>query len=504
MGIVVRQSIKGTLMNYLGVAIGFVTTFFVMTKYLTQEEIGLTRVMADAALLLSGLAALGTNTSALRYYPYFKDKASRDHGFFGWTLIVPLVGFVIFTVLFFVFKDFIISKFSDESPLFVDYMYLVIPMAFFMMYMTVFETNANVLMRIVVPKMVREVGVRLFTLGDYILYITGVISLDGMVIGLCLAYLVATLLNIIYLLCLSKISFKIEPGHISKWLRRDFLYYTLFLTVAAVVGNIIPSINTFFISAKMGLAITGIYTIAAYMANLVEMPYRSLSAISRPIISQAMKDNDTQRATMMCKSVSMHQLIAGAFVFFMIWINIDLFFELLPNGEKYVDGKWVFFLLGLAKLVNSSLNISVTVLSYSKWYYLQLIFTAVLTISAIILNNKLIPILGMTGAAWSSIISFSIYYMLLLSLIIWKTKISPFSWKELVVIAVVIIMFVLNWLAVEYISKSIIYFNDASIVMKIVEAVVRTGIITIIGMTIIYYTNISKEINEIINKVFKQ
>lgn len=504
MGIVVRQSIKGTLMNYLGVVIGFVTTFFVMTKYLTQEEIGLTRVMADAALLLSGLAALGTNTSALRYYPYFKDKASRDHGFFGWTLIVPLVGFVIFTVLFFVFKDFIISKFSDESPLFVDYMYLVIPMAFFMMYMTVFETNANVLMRIVVPKMVREVVVRLFTLGDYILYITGVISLDGMVIGLCLAYLVATLLNIIYLLCLSKISFKIEPGHISKWLRRDFLYYTLFLTVAAVVGNIIPSINTFFISAKMGLAITGIYTIAAYMANLVEMPYRSLSAISRPIISQAMKDNDTQRATMMCKSVSMHQLIAGAFVFFMIWINIDLFFELLPNGEKYVDGKWVFFLLGLAKLVNSSLNISVTVLSYSKWYYLQLIFTAVLTISAIILNNKLIPILGMTGAAWSSIISFSIYYMLLLSLIIWKTKISPFSWKELVVIAVVIIMFVLNWLAVEYISKSIIYFNDASIVMKIVEAVVRTGIITIIGLTIIYYTNISKEINEIINKVFKQ
>lgn len=503
MGIVVRQSIKGTLMNYLGVAIGFVTTFFVMTKYLTQEEIGLTRVMADAALLLSGLAALGTNTSALRYYPYFRDKASRDHGFFGWTLIVPLVGFVIFTILFFVFKDFIISKFSDESPLFVDYMYLVIPMAFFMMYMTVFETNANVLMRIVVPKMVREVGVRLFTLGDYILYITGVISLDDMVIGLCLAYVVATLLNIIYLLCLSRISFKIEPGHVSKWLRKDFLYYTLFLTVAAVVGNIIPSLNTFFISAKMGLAITGIYTIASYMANLVEMPYRSLSAISRPIISQAMKDNDTQRAAMMCKSVSMHQLIAGAMVFFVVWVNIDLFFELLPNGEKYVEGKWVFFLLGLAKLVNSSLNISGTVLSYSKWYYLQLIFTAILTTCAIILNNKLIPVLGMTGAAWSSIISYAIYYVFLLSMIIWKTGISPFSWKELVVIFVVIIMFVLNWLSVEYISKSIIYFNDVNIVVKVVEAVVRTGIIVIIGLAIIYFTKVSKEINEIINKVLK-
>lgn len=504
MGIVVRQSIKGTIMNYIGVAVGFITTFFVMTKYLTQEEIGLTRVMADAALLLSGLAALGTNTSAMRYYPYFKDKESRDHGFFGWTLIVPAVGFVIFTILFFVFKGFIINKFSDESPLFVDYMYLVIPMAFFMMYMTVFETNANLLMRIVIPKFVREVGVRLFTLVDYILYITGVISLDGMVIGLCLVYIVATLLNIIYLLSLSKISFRIEPGHVTPRLRRDFTYYTIFLTVAAVVGNIIPSLNTFFISAKMGLAVTGIYTIAAYMANLVEMPYRSLSAISRPIISQAMKDENTQRASMMCKSVSLHQLIAGALVFFIVWVNIDLFFELLPNGEQYVDGKWVFFLLGLAKLVNSSLNIGVTVLSYSRWYYLQLIFTAILTVSAIILNNKLIPIWGMTGAAWSSIISFSIYYLFLLSLVMWKTKISPFSWKEIVVLLVIGLMFVINWLSVRYASIWFFELLGDGIVVKVVEAVLRTGIIIVVGLIIIYYTKISKEINEIINKLIRK
>ena len=504
MGIVVRQSIKGTIMNYLGVAVGFITTFFVMTKYLTQEEVGLTRVMADAAILLSGLGALGTNTSAIRYYPYFHDPQSRDHGFFGWTLIVPAIGFTIFTILFFAFKNTVIEMFEDKSSLFVDYIYLVIPMAFFMMYMTVFETNANVLMRIVVPKMVREVGIRLFTLADYVLYITKVIDLDEMVIGLCLAYLVATLLNIIYLLCLSKISFKIEPGHVSKWLRHDFLFYTLFLTVAAVIGNIIPSINTFLISAQLGLAITGIYTIASYMANLVEIPYRSVSAISRPIISRAMKDNDNQRAAAICKSVSMHQLIAGAFVFFIIWINIDLFFELLPNGDKYADGKWVFFILGLAKLVNSSLNIGVTVLSYSRWYYLQLIFTAILTVSAIVLNNALIPVFGMTGAAWSSIISFSIYYLCLLSLIIWKTKISPFSWKELVVILVVVVMFILNWLSVEYIFKSIKYFNDCGLVVKLVEAAVRTLVLVAVGLAIIYQTKISKEINEIIDKLFKK
>lgn len=501
MGIVVRQSIKGTIMNYLGVAVGFITTFFVMTKYLTQEEVGLTRVMVDAAILLSGLGALGTNTSAIRYYPYFRDKDTRDHGFFGWTIIVPAIGFVFFTVLFFVFKDYIISKFSEQSSLFVDYLYLVIPMAFFMMYMTVFETNSNILMRIVVPKFVREVGVRLFTLADYVLYITGVISLDWMVVGLCVVYFVATILNIIYLLTLSRISFKIEPGHISRWLRKDFLFYTLFLTVAAVVGNIIPSLNTFFITAEMGLVFTGVYSIASYMANLVEMPYRSVSAISRPIISQAMKDNDVERASMMCKSVSLNQLIAGSFVFIVIWINIDLFFELLPNGDKYAGGKWVFFLLGLAKLVNSSLNIGVTVLSYSKYYYYQLLFTAILTISAILLNNRLIPVLGITGAAWSSIISYAIYYLLLLSMIIWKTKISPFSWKELFVLVIMIALFVINWLCVRYLSGWLVELMGGGVLAKIVEALVRTGTLVLMGMTGIYFSKISKEITEIIDRI---
>ena len=77
MGIVVRQSIKGTIMNYLGVLVGFITTFFIVTKYLTTEEVGLTRVLVDASILLSSLAQLGTSTSAMRYYPHFKDEKEK-------------------------------------------------------------------------------------------------------------------------------------------------------------------------------------------------------------------------------------------------------------------------------------------------------------------------------------------------------------------------------------------------------------------------------------------
>ena len=70
------------------------------------------------------------------------------------------------------------------------------------------------------------------------------------------------------------------------------------------------------------------------------------------------------------------------------------------------------------------------------------------------------------------------------------------------VVAIMILLFVINWFTVEYVSKSIIYFNNAGVVLKLVEAALRTVIIVIIGLAIIYKTKISKEINEIINKLF--
>ena len=90
MGVIAKQSIRGTIVTYLGIAVGVVTTFFVLTRFLTTEEIGLARVLIDAAMLFIGLAQLGTNASIIRFYPYFKEKDSHeDHGFFFWALVVP-------------------------------------------------------------------------------------------------------------------------------------------------------------------------------------------------------------------------------------------------------------------------------------------------------------------------------------------------------------------------------------------------------------------------------
>lgn len=500
MGVVVRQSIKGSIMNYLGVIVGFFTTFFIVTKYLTTEEVGLTRVLVDASILLSGLAQLGTSTSAMRYYPYFKDEKERDHGFFGWSVIIPFVGFIIFSILFFIFKQPIENYFSQNSELFVDYIYFVIPMSFFMTYLLVFETNSNLLMRIVIPKFIREVGIRIMTLVVYLLYAFDIINLDGMVISLCLTYGIATLLNIIYLFSLKKVSFKIEPAYVSKWLRKDFIFYTLFLIATSLAGNLIPVLNTFFVSGKLGLAVAGINTIAVYIASMVEIPYRSLAAISRPQISQGMKDNNMLEVNNMTKNVSFHQFMASMFIFFLIWINIDLVYALIPNGNVYDEAKFVVLILSAVKIINTSLNVGATVLSYSKYYYYSLLFTVILTVTAIYMNIKLIPIWGMEGAALASLISYIVYYTFLLTFVNWKIKVSPLSMKELYTVIIILSLFAIDWLLQTYMSKHLISMFGVELIGKILDSVVRTSLLSIIGIVIIYKSKISKQVNDIIDK----
>jgi O-antigen/teichoic acid export membrane protein len=507
MGIVARQSIKGTIATYIGVAVGIITTFFIQTKALQPEQIGLIDILLQCSLLFGGLAQLGTSSSAMRYYPYFKDEEHRDHGFFGWTLLVPLIGFTIFLTVFFAFKGSIVNFFTKDvetgADLFAKYVNFVIPLAFFMLYIAVFETNSNLLLRIVLPKFVREVGLRVGTMAIYLLYYFNVISFDGVIVAFCILYGLATLINVVYLLSLKRVSFKIEWDYIKPELKRDFLFYTLFMITAALAGNAIPMLSKFFVAGKTGFHLAGVFTIATNIAALVEMPYRSLGAISRPHISEAMAKQDVKQANILCKTVALHQFIAGSFVFFLIWTNIDFLFDLLPNGEIYRLGKWAVLLLSMSRLVYSTLGVTTTVLSYSKYYYYSLIFTILLAAMSIGLNTWLVPKWDINGGALANVVSYVIYYALLLAFIKWKTGVNPFSTKMLPVVAVVLPMFALNWLWTHALTGWFAGLFSNPIFGLTLDAALKSSLFLAIGFTALYKLRVSQSVNDLVNRLLK-
>lgn len=499
MGVVARQSIRGAIANYVGIAIGFVTTFFVLTDCLSQEEIGLTRVMVDAALLFSGLAQLGTNASIIRFFPYFKSADDeRNHGIFGWSVLIPFIGFLLFLVGFLLFREEIVEAYSGESPLLVDYCYLLLPLTFFALYLTVFETNASVLMRITVPRVVREVVIRVFNLICYLLYGNGIISLDLFVGLFCGSYGVAMLLNMGYLFSLGKISFRIDWKFLSKPMLKDMLRYTLFMTIAVMAGNI-PLINSLFLGAKEGLALTGVYTIAFYIANIVEVPYRSLGAISRPLVAQAVKDKNWMEVNRLCRQVSLHQLLVASLIYFFICINLKALFAVIPHGAEYLGGIGVVFLLGLAKIVNSSFSISADVLNYSKHYPMTLVFNILLTLSAIVLNGILISWWGINGAAGATLFAYIIYFVVLMLFNWFSMRVALFSKGQLKVLALVGVLVVLNWLWTRWLTP---LFGDGT-PMLIVESAVRTLCLMGLAMFLVFRMHVSQEVDNLILKIIK-
>lgn len=495
MGVIAKQSIKGALANYLGVLIGAITTLFVVTDLLTQEEIGLTRVMVDAAMLFSGLAQLGTNASILRFYPRFKDPDSRDHGFFGWTLLLPLVGFGIITALYFIFKDNIIHYYSAEAPLLARYAYLLLPLTFLALYMTVFETNASVLLHIALPKFVREVVIRLLNLVAYLLYGHHVISIDLFVILFCSSYAVATAINFFYLLCLGRISFKPDWKFVDRKLLREVGVYTLFITATVLAGNI-KLFNSLFL-AKEGLKLAGIYTIACYIANVIEIPYRSLGAISSPIISQAVADGNIREVNRLGQQVSLHQLLVACMLLFFIWINLSAMFAVIPNGQDYVSGMGVVLFLGIANIVNSTFCIATNILNFSRHYAYSLLFISLLTAAAIGLNLWLIPAWSLTGSACATFLAYIIYFVPLLWMLWRKLGVTLFTQKQLHVQILTLSLFGLNALWEWLIAP----LWGSSLIMVLVQAVVRTGIFGTIALGAIKRMHISPEVDNILAKI---
>jgi O-antigen/teichoic acid export membrane protein len=115
----------------------------------------------------------------------------------------------------------------------------------------------------------------------------------------------------------------------------------------------------------------------------------------------------------------------------------------------------VVLILGLAKVMNSSLSIGTDVLNYSRWYRWSLPLIGLLTLSAILLNTVLIGLWDINGAAAATLLSYALYFVLLLSMLWWRLRVSLFSLAQLKVVAVVLAGFGLNWLWTAWVAPMV-------------------------------------------------
>ena len=491
MGIVARQSIKGSIVSYFGVFIGFITSMLVVVPLVDPASYGLLGILCDAATLLGSLAMVGMGASGVKYFPYFKNAEKHHNGFFYYLLVIPLIGVAIFFSLAIILKTPIINYFSQNAAVFANYFFWIFPWAFFIVYQNIFATYSNVLMRIVIPRTVQEVIIRIFNMAILLMFAFNIIDIHWLVALQVMVYGIAMIINFFYIAHIDKLSLNHDNNFVSIPMRKEIASYAGYTLLASVGTTIMQRVDSFMIAGMLGLESLGIYRIAMYMGIISEIPSRSLFAIAQPIAAEAIKNNDIPALSKLLKSVSINLMLISSAIFLLLYINVDNIFEIIPNGQRYENGKWVMVFIALAGVINITFTFSLNVLQLSKYYMYYLPFLLLLSTCGILGNKLLIPYLDINGAALAKVITYCVFGLLLTSFVYYKLKIHPLTWNHLKLLILILTAIILHHLL-------------PVLSVPLLDGLYRTIIIAFFGIITVYKLKISPDANNIADKFLKK
>ncbi|MBX9852782.1 MAG: polysaccharide biosynthesis C-terminal domain-containing protein [Cytophagaceae bacterium] len=495
MGIVTRQGLKSTIATYLGVLVGAFNLLWLYPKFLTPEEIGLTRVILDIALVFAVLSQIGATNITDKFFSFYKDENKKHHGFFMLLLIYPLFGFLIISILYLLLKDLWIEAYEDRSAMLLDYIIEVIPLAFFIMYMNVLEAYSRVHFRIVIPSFIREVFLRVFMTAIVILYYLKFISLDDLIILIIMSYVCAVVLLLGYIQRM-KIFF-LSSGSVlyNKEALKQMIIFGLFIFLGGASGILATKIDIIMLGSMENLNSAGIYSIAFFMGTIIEVPRRAISQITTPLISQAWKNNDLKLIGEIYFKTSLNQFIVGILLFLLIWCNVDDLLALIPNSDKYLEGKYVILIIALGRLTDMVTGVNTEIILNSSYYKFNLFLIVASSAFLIVLNYFLIPVYGMNGAALSILIILLLFNIIKGFFLFIKFKLQPFSQNTFYVLVFGLLSFAIVYFLPQF---------DGGYMANIINIGWRSAVIVSVFMGMVLYFKMSQDVNLLVVNFLKK
>ncbi len=429
MGIVKRDSAAITIIAYLGAAIGFINKLFLFTNFLSTEQVGLANLLITLAALFAQFASLGSLNIVYKYFPFFSNKPKHHHGFLFGLSALAFAGFIMTTLIFLVFYKPFTTYYSNSSSLLVEYSLYLIPLGLATIYYNIFESYLRSLHKNIIPSLTSEILLRVFITLSVSAFALGWIDFQTFVAVYVVANCLPTVVVVIYTAYLKQLLLKpIYSKHLMR-MGKMMLLYGLFSMMNNLSSLLTTSIDSLMVAHMIDLGTAGIYTTMIFMTSTLLIPYRAIVKVATPLVSEFWKERAMNKMNELYRSVSSSSLIIGAGIFLILWINIENIFQFMPGDYKI--GKYVFLVLGVGRLFDMAAGLNGVILTTSKKYRFDLIFTIGLVLTTILTNIVFIRLFGMNGAALATTITLVIYNLLRILFLHYHFKIQPFFWKQL-------------------------------------------------------------------------
>jgi len=433
MGTIASQSFKNMVSTYLGFLFGALNTLFLYPFFLKDDYFGLIGYLLSTANIMMPLLAFGVPNTFVKFYTSYRTDTEQRRFtttmfFLPLLIIIPvgLIGMLAYQQI----TEILTSVNTITKP----YVWTIFVVAAAMAYFEVFYAWSKIHMKTVYGNFLKEVFHRVA-----IMILLLLVSFDGLTPGDFIyavvgVYLLRSVLMLISAFGIRKPVWEFRlPQNKSAVLK-----YSSLIIVAASVAVILLDIDKFMLGQYIAIENIAFYNVAVFISMVIIVPGRAMHQITYPVTASLMNAGDTKKLESLYKRSSLTLFVVSGLLFLLITMNISELYRLLP--EQYSEGLWVVLCISLAKLTDNILGNNNSIIFNSDYYRVMLYFGVFLAILTIILNMIFIPVWGINGSAFATLLAFLIYNTIKISFVYKRFKIHPFSKGTLVLGGILILL----------------------------------------------------------------
>ena len=454
-----KRLLKGSSIYGIGSIVSRSISFLllpVFTAYLTPEDYGIIAILGIISLLATPIFQLGFGVSPGLIY-FEEDDNKRKNSIIWTAFIILLISASTLTTLVFVFSNEI-SYFAFQSH---AYQYLIklhiLSTAFDIMILPLqqrlqFEEKAKLFVLLTLTSSIVTILLNIFFVVVLLRGVQGWIL--GSLIGRLLTFSLFFMTTIYY----TKFTFNLSFAN-------TLLKYGYPLIPGFALMFIIRNSGKYMLQYYHGLDEVGVYNIGFSIGMLMKVPLDAFSTAWYPFFQSFVnKKGDSKK---IFKTIFTYYILGFGGLCLLLFTFAKPVI-LLMTTPAFHEAYKVVGMIALAQIFVGVSYIFSPGMYYAKKVHYGILINLVGAVAVIILNYLLIPIFGISGAAFSMVFGFAVMTALqYLLILVKKFWIPDFDWIRIVQITAIYTVFIIFVTILSINLSDQIYVLFSSILMII-------------------------------------
>lgn len=457
----------------------------VLSFIITPLQFGVLGLIDTISGTFTVLFNFGFNLILKKMFPFYRDEDKGHHGFLAFGLMLSIFGAGLAIGVYYLLEDWILES-KDDSSLLRSFAFLIPPLILFRILFLNIDGYVKMLFKTVVGTFLDSFLSKIVLFAGAMLISFAIIEYHHLVYVYAASLALPGIVILFFAFARTKEIRMPSTELTSK--RKELSSYVLFGVLSGTSGSVVQYTDSWMIHSMISDEMVGVYQLMFFAAVLISIPAKGVKKITSVVIAESWKDKDHDNIQTVYSKSCTNLLLIGFYIFLVGWACITPVFYYLP---EYEVGKYVFFWIGLGKVVELGTGVNSDIIETSDKYKYNTYFAVVLALLVLVLNYFFIKQWSLVGAGIASFCA-----MTVINLLRWAFIRRHYGFRAFTTDFFKALLLGLVFLA----AISFIDYDAHPIVKIVVNGIV----VTIVYWAIALQMKISEDINAWVRKIVRR